>query len=165
MDAAQTRAAIERANDLRDRLVRMAYALHFSAADAAALYEQRGRAAPAASGIDQTLRAKRWRVASERALQIVQDWDDDVSGCALRPVPRQQPPSEDAPDQPDVTALADTVVRHLFSAGLRLQSLAQVATPAVRDGLTDVVDEIDQAIRELRSFALTLLDDSAPVPD
>jgi PAS domain S-box-containing protein len=50
--------------------------------------------------------------------------------------------------------LHDSVIQRLFAAGLHLQ--ASTNRPDIRDRVSDVVDEIDEAIREIRGVIFTL---------
>jgi signal transduction histidine kinase len=50
--------------------------------------------------------------------------------------------------------LHDSVIQRLFAAGLHLQ--ASTNRPDIRERVSDVVDEIDEAIREIRGVIFTL---------
>jgi PAS domain S-box-containing protein len=58
--------------------------------------------------------------------------------------------------------LHDTVIQRLFGAGLRLQSAASVADDRVATRVNEAIDEIDTAIRELRSAIFSLQDTARP---
>lgn len=56
--------------------------------------------------------------------------------------------------------LHDTVVQQLFATGMSLQALAsRTDEPEIRDGLSDSVDHIDAAIRQLRQAIFDLYTD------
>ena len=52
--------------------------------------------------------------------------------------------------------LTDTVIRGLFGAGLRLQSLVEFTAEPVRSALLDVVDDIDLTIKQIRQQVFDL---------
>lgn len=54
--------------------------------------------------------------------------------------------------------LHDTVIQRLFAAGLSLQAAASTADERVRSRLADVVDELDETIKELRAAIFSLQD-------
>ncbi len=54
------------------------------------------------------------------------------------------------------TALADSVIRHLFAAGLRTQSVLSRAGDGFQDELTEVVDDLDRIILEIRDVVFGL---------
>jgi hypothetical protein len=49
--------------------------------------------------------------------------------------------------------MAHTVISHLFAAGLRIQQLAPGVPESLQLELHEVADQLDRAIRELRSYA------------
>ena len=146
MDRAQ--AAVERARVLREHLVRTAYALHFAAADAAAQHEWRIDLVRATGAADDAAQATRWREISERAYDVVAEWD--VAASSDRPA-APRPRAEGSPAT-SVEELADVVVEHLFSAGLHLQSVLALTSGPLTERARDAVDEIDVAIREIEQF-------------
>jgi signal transduction histidine kinase len=54
------------------------------------------------------------------------------------------------------TGLADTVIRDLFAAGLRMQGLLPRAGEEVQDELSAVVADLDRVIREIRDVVFGL---------
>ena len=54
------------------------------------------------------------------------------------------------------TGLADTVIRDLFAAGMRMQGLMPRAGDEVQDDLTEVVADLDRIIREIRDVVFGL---------
>lgn len=55
--------------------------------------------------------------------------------------------------------LGDTVVRHLFDLGLRMQSLQSRADDGLQDQISKLVAEVDDIIREIRGLVLGLKTD------
>ena len=66
---------MEQADELQDRLVRTAYGLHFSCANVVTMLEDLAFAAPGPARVDYQTEAKRWRAASDHALQVVRVWE------------------------------------------------------------------------------------------
>lgn len=54
--------------------------------------------------------------------------------------------------------LADTVIRSLFGAGLRLQGMCEQADERMRAGLDEVISDIDRTIREIRDLVFESAD-------
>ena len=52
------------------------------------------------------------------------------------------------------SALGDTVVRHLFAVGMRMQSVQSRADDGLQDEVGELVQELDKIIREIRDLAL-----------
>lgn len=139
---------------LRERLIHTAYALHFSAADAASLYDEQAELTAGPMQADYALEAKRWRVASDQAHDLVKVWSafprhtfDDTPAVADASLPT---------DEPQEWALArlDVAIRHLFLAGRQLRAIPS-GTPELAQGqISDILGELDVAIRNIQSYSL-----------
>ena len=67
--------AMDRAAALRQRVAQTAHALHFTAADTAALLERRADLLGQPTRIDYPTEAKRWRVLADQAGQMAELWE------------------------------------------------------------------------------------------
>lgn len=70
----------ERMAALQERMTQTAYALHFAAADAAALLEQRADLVGQPARIDYPTEVKRWRVIADQARQMAERWEHLQTG-------------------------------------------------------------------------------------
>ena len=140
--------AAETADALRDRLVRAAYGLHFSCAGVAQLLEARADATRKPTRLDLHTEAKRWRAASEQAMDVVRQWDsssrdDDVEI-------RRRGTSD-----PRVDALGELVVQEVFRVGLMLQAVQPLSDDIVGARLTEAVVALDALIDQVRHAAFS----------
>lgn len=146
------RSTITRAEDLQDRMVRLAYALHFAAADAATVLEERGKVVDPAPVVDTTALARRWRTASDAALGIARAWDP---GTGLR-LPSTYPDAVDLEPSTAATAV-DVAVRHLHAAGRRIQSvMPPIAESLLQQRLHQTAADVEEALQAVRAVAILL---------
>jgi len=68
-------AAENRTTLLRKRVAQTAYALHFAAADTAALLKQRADLLGQPGLIDYPTEIKRWQVLADQAAQLAERWE------------------------------------------------------------------------------------------
>jgi signal transduction histidine kinase len=145
--------AIEQAEALQDRLVKVAYGLHFSCENIAALMEQRGELRPVAS-TDYPTEAKRWREAGTQALDLVRLWGHsrvpELSGR------RHADAQHDVVCRRAAGDLADTVMNTLYTAILRIDSAMCDVDEQADTRLRDVADLLETSIREVRRVIVDL---------
>jgi uncharacterized Zn-finger protein len=75
VDDAELRQAMSQADELQDRLVRAAYGLHFSCANVVSMLEHLALTSEPAQRIGFEAESRRWRQASEHALNVVRVWE------------------------------------------------------------------------------------------
>jgi hypothetical protein len=136
--------------ELRKRLIRTAYALHFTAGQTASLFERYAESVQLPLDLEGAASADRWRVLSERALEIAQACDRrgtsrrvadlDFGGCC----------EGDASGHPDIDALAALATRHLSAAAMTVEAMLPFVDVPVRGRLDGAVEQIDATIRDLR---------------
>lgn len=155
-DDAETRAVVL-ARTLQRRMIRTALGLQESAGRAAELCEQRMQQHPESSDAeDWDERAKYWRLAAQRALEVARDWE------AGPPVADKRLRTDAAPAQAAAadaaSQLADTVVAALLTTEVRLQTLMTTSPDTAALRLQQVVDEIDLSIQQIRQIIAGLTD-------
>src|SRR4051794_29425818 len=99
--------------ELRKRLIRTAYALHFTAGQTASLFELYADSVPLPRDLDGAVSADRWRVLSERALDIAKACDRRAASGRVADLDFGLCCEGDASGHPDVNALAELATRHL----------------------------------------------------
>jgi hypothetical protein len=135
--------------ELRKRLIRTAYALHFTAGQTASLFEQYADAVPLPLDVDGAVSAVRWRVLSERALEIAHACDRRVANGGLD-LDFADSCQRDASGHPDVSALAELATRHLSAAAMTVEAMLPFVEVPIRGRLDGAVEQIDATIRDLR---------------
>jgi hypothetical protein len=150
--------AIEQAEALQDRLVRVAYGLHFSCENIASLMEQRGDL-HRVSRTDYACEAKRWREAGTQALDLVRTW-----GHAH--VPELAPSHQgevDLTPRRAAAELADDVMHTLYTATLRVDSFMSDSDDHVRIRLREVAELLETSIRQVRRVIIDLTEAVGPL--
>jgi hypothetical protein len=138
------------AGALRKRLIRTAYALHFTAGQTASLFEQYGDSVPLPVDVDGGVSADRWRLLSERALQIAHACDRRAASRRTAELDFAGSSQGDASGHPDVTALAELATRHLSAAAMTVEAMLPFVDVPIRGRLDGAVEQIDATIRDLR---------------
>lgn len=148
IDSSQT--VVIEAAELRRRLIRTAYALHFSAGQTASLFEQYADIVPLPSQLDGPDSAERWRLLSDRALEIARGCDRRAANGHPADAAGGLGRNGDASGHPDVVALADLATRHLSAAAMTVEAMLPFVDVSSRGRLDGAVEQIDATIRDLR---------------
>jgi hypothetical protein len=138
------------ATALRKRLIRTAYALHFTAGQTASLFERYRDSVLLPVDVDGGVSADRWRVLSERALEIAHACDRRAASRRVADLDFAGSGQGDASGHPDVTALAELATRHLSAAAMTVEAMLPFVEVPIRGRLDGAVDQIDATIRDLR---------------
>jgi hypothetical protein len=155
-DDSETRAVVL-ARTLQRRMVRTAHELHESAMRAAELCEQRRLEEPdAPEREDWDARVKYWRLAADRALEVARDWEEGPPLVAAGSGPDPPPLESQAVAADAVTRLAGTVVAALFNTVMNLQAVVSTAPDPINARLREITEEIDVAIRQIRTIIVDL---------
>jgi hypothetical protein len=139
------------ATELRKRLIRSAYALHFSAGQTATLFEQYSEVVPLPSEYDGQMSADRWRTLSDRALDIARACDRRAAGRGSADADLVDSCNGDASGHPHVPVLVDLATRYLSAAAMAVEAMLPFVEVADRHRLDDAVNAIDGTIRDLRT--------------
>jgi predicted NBD/HSP70 family sugar kinase len=149
MTVSSERVATEDTN-LRKRLIRTAYALHFTAGQTASLFEQYAGSVTLPLDVDGAVGADRWRVLAERALEIAHACDRRAANSHLADLDFADCCQRDASGHPDVSALAELATRHLSAAAMTVEAMLPFVEVPTRGRLDGAVEQIDATIRDLR---------------
>lgn len=124
-------------------MVRAANGLYESALHAAELCERRLVNDPAAADADDwDGRAKHWRLAAERALEVVQNWEAG-------------PPAHAEPAG-SATHLADELMPALAETSQRLHAEISLATEPLSDRLRAIAEHVDAAVGRIHRLVSDL---------
>ena len=74
---------------------------------------------------------------------------------SVPPAEEPRPSTEEPLNAAAVQIMAHTLIAELFGAGLRVQNLTARAPDDLQQDLSDIADQIDKVISELRTFAFT----------
>lgn len=143
MSAPDLNDSLAQAHALHEQLASTAHGLHFACEDIALVLE-----APLPPGAleppgGEAALVRRWRRAGDLALQVARAWEAQTLPDVL--------PSQRTPAKDEAATVCDTAVRDLFRVTTSLANLARLADEPLRSLIGTLVDELDQAIVDVRA--------------